>query len=252
MSINGNDDRPRRTLGPFELNKVHCVDALEALPLLPDQSLSGVITDPPYSTPVITSFGRKREKNYGDLSIQSTYLKILANELMRTLDDMGKVLCFCDTDYFAVAHKAFFEWDFMQSVIWDKGQIGMGTCFRRQHEFIFFCAKGSPTLNLWNGITSHSSILRHRPVSSLKRVHGAQKPISLILYLMQAAFGITDIILDPFIGSGTTGVAATLLGRDFLGFDIAPKNVEIANKRIEAARKGVTVQELEAGQGTLF
>jgi len=65
--------------------------------------------------------------------------------------------------------------------------------------------------------------------------------------------GVPDgVVLDPFAGSGTTGVACAELGREFLGFEIDPDYCKLANDRIEAARKGITLKEHRMGQGTLF
>jgi hypothetical protein len=59
------------------------------------------------------------------------------------------------------------------------------------------------------------------------------------------------VVLDPFAGSGTTGVAALKLGRNFIGFDLNTTYVnELANPRLEAARRGLTLRELKAGQTT--
>ena len=61
-----------------------------------------------------------------------------------------------------------------------------------------------------------------------------------------------DIILDPFSGTATTAVVAKKLNRDFIGIEISSKYVEVGRKRLEAAEKGISVKELEHGQGSLF
>jgi tRNA/tmRNA/rRNA uracil-C5-methylase (TrmA/RlmC/RlmD family) len=69
--------------------------------------------------------------------------------------------------------------------------------------------------------------------------------------LLRLVLDFTDpdeIILDPFAGSGTTGVACIQTGRRFLGFEINPEYVAIANDRIEAASRGQTLQQYRAGQ----
>ena len=60
------------------------------------------------------------------------------------------------------------------------------------------------------------------------------------------------IILDPFAGSGTTGVVAVKAGRDFIGFDLNEKYCDMANDRITAASRGLTLKEARAGQKSLF
>jgi DNA modification methylase len=67
--------------------------------------------------------------------------------------------------------------------------------------------------------------------------HPTQKPLSLITDLIEGLSGHPSVILDPFMGSGTTGVAAVKLGRRFIGIEIEPKYFDIACRRIEAATK---------------
>jgi site-specific DNA-methyltransferase (adenine-specific) len=68
-----------------------------------------------------------------------------------------------------------------------------------------------------------------------KVAHPTQKPLSVISPLIAASTSEGDTILDPFTGSGTTGVACVQTGRKFIGCEIDEKYVEIARKRIEAA-----------------
>ena len=69
-----------------------------------------------------------------------------------------------------------------------------------------------------------------------KRYHPTQKPIKLIKRLIYASSNKGDIVFDPFVGSGSTAVAAVQLERDFLGFEIEKKYYEIAVRRIDGLR----------------
>jgi len=69
--------------------------------------------------------------------------------------------------------------------------------------------------------------------------HPTQKPIELMLWCIEQCKNIPKTILDPFMGSGTTGVAAIQMGRKFIGIEREPKYFEIACKRIEQASKQV-------------
>lgn len=69
-----------------------------------------------------------------------------------------------------------------------------------------------------------------------KRLHPTQKPIALMAWCIEQA-GNPNTILDPFMGSGTTGVAAVQMGRKFIGIEREPKYFEIACKRIEDAQR---------------
>ena len=66
------------------------------------------------------------------------------------------------------------------------------------------------------------------------RVHPTQKPIAVMIWCIEMTDGT---ILDPFMGSGTTGVACAKLGRQFIGIEIEPKYFDIACRRIEAAQR---------------
>jgi site-specific DNA-methyltransferase (adenine-specific)/modification methylase len=76
----------------------------------------------------------------------------------------------------------------------------------------------------------------HGELASEGKQHPTQKPLSLMKWCINQA-GIPESILDPFMGSGTTGVAAIQMGRKFIGIEREPKYFEIACKRIEQATK---------------
>ncbi len=112
-------------------------------------------------------------------------------------------------------------------LVWDKEHFGMGAYWRNQHENIVFASLGMPAEMLDHGM---GSVLRYRTVSSEKRQHPTEKPVALLNKLLQAAPGA--VALDPFMGSGTTLVAASLLGRRAIGIEIEERYCEIAAKRL--------------------
>ncbi len=85
-----------------------------------------------------------------------------------------------------------------------------------------------------NGKRNPKSVLEYSIIQSGKEYfgHPTQKPKELIKYLIKSCSNKGDIILDPFLGSGTTAVAAKELGRKFIGIEKEQKYVEIANKRL--------------------
>ena len=87
---------------------------------------------------------------------------------------------------------------------------------------------------------------------SEKNGHPCPKPIEWMLWFVKRCSLKGHLILDPFCGSGTTCVAAKMLGRHYIGIDISEEYCEIARKRIAAAEKGINVKELERGQKVLF
>ena len=208
---------------------IYLADCMDILPKIPAGSIDLVLTDPPYSTPVITSFGRETAaKNHGDTSIQQYYLKALEKELSACIKT--SVIIHCDDGYAGLIYAAFYHWHQCQYLVWDKGKIGMGSPFRRQHELMIFAAK---IANIqFVDAKTRSTILHHPVVPSEDRFHGAQKPASLESDFITGLCSLDDIILDPFLGSGTTAVAAKQLGRQFIGIEIEEKYCDTAVKRL--------------------
>ena len=94
-----------------------------------------------------------------------------------------------------------------------------------------WCGKG---VSKWNGGGRHGVFI-HCKNSGGKHEHETQKPVPLMLQLVSLFTDDASTILDPFMGSGTTGVAAVKLGRKFIGIEIDEGYFETACRRIEAA-----------------
>lgn len=204
------------------------VDCLEGIKELADGSVDVVITDPPYSTPVITSFGRKKFKNLADLSVQEFYFKAIKKELERVLKPDGRVFFFCDDKFYPILYSVFYEWLNLGLIVWDKGKIGMGRPIRKQHELIFYANQGSAEFQKFGEITHIPSVLKVK--HDTNKIHGAQKPVELIEHLINGFSKEGDLIIDLFGGSGSTGKACQNLNRNFVGFEL---NTEIANASSE-------------------
>jgi site-specific DNA-methyltransferase (adenine-specific) len=123
-------------------------------------------------------------------------------------------------------------------IVWAKNMWGIGYYTRPQHEFAWYCHFGKPPLH-------------PDPVSDLWEVpkiqapiHSCEKPVAL----MRAAIRLCEpmgggLILDPFMGVGSTGVAAVELGRRFIGIEIDPNHFDVACKRIASAlHRGAQVE----------
>ena len=193
-------------------------DCLEILPTL--EKVDAVITDPPY--------GISHSSNHG-ASWEGTKI---ANDQDTTVRDMALV------GYDTVA--SFGTWKTNPidktkgTLVWDKGPAsGMGDLnfpWKGSWELIYVKGGG------WSGSRDEGVIRGHVQVTweSHGRTHPHQKPVSLIEYLLRKCPD-SPVILDPFMGSGTTGVACANLGRKFIGIEIEPKYFDIACERIENA-----------------
>ena len=107
-----------------------------------------------------------------------------------------------------------------------------------------------PGRKRWNGGGTHA-VWTHA-IASGAREHTTPKPLSLMLELVELFTDPGEVVLDPFAGSGTTGVACLRLGRRFIGIERAPKYAAVARERLEAESKGLTLRDARAGQQSLF
>lgn len=103
----------------------------------------------------------------------------------------------------------------------------------------------------WNG-GGHRVFFNNPTVPSGKnhppRLHETQKPLSIMIRLVELFSNPGEIVLDPYCGSATTGVACLRRGRDFIGCEMQPHYAEIAAERLAAEERGLTVQAARAGQ----
>lgn len=215
-------------------------DCMDILPTLP--KVDAVITDPPYSsggfqeagrasgsigTDVDHKWGGKQPQIAGDTLSTRGYMRLIKGVARAT--SASELYVFCDwrmwTSTVDAVEDGFFRVRSM--IVWDKGTPGMGVGWRSQHELILY-GRRTPA-KPGSGRGNVLSVSR-----SGNPDHPTQKPLQLISSLIK---GTDDgaVICDPFMGSGTTGVACAQLGRKFIGVEIEPKHFDIACKRIEQA-----------------
>ena len=121
-------------------------------------------------------------------------------------------------------------------VIWDREWHGLGDLngqFAPRHDVIWYATKGRFIFP--NG--RPHSVLRHKRIPADDLDHPNEKPTSLMQELSEKLSQENGVIFDPFLGSGTTGVAAVQLGRKFIGCEINPDYYAIAEKRIKQAQE---------------
>jgi site-specific DNA-methyltransferase (adenine-specific) len=206
-------------------------DSSEVVPgLSKGLGFDAVITDPPYAIPTLVASGRESTRSVGDLSIAETAFRVYFEQWSKVLATNGRVFVFCDGTSYPVMFRAAFNTMTTALLVWDKGQIGMGREFRKSHELILHAwRKDAP---IYADGVGRADILKYAPVSTEARTHPAEKPVALIADLVRPSGAV---ILDPFMGSGTTGVACVKLGRRFVGIEIEPRYFDIACRRVEAA-----------------
>lgn len=134
---------------------------------------------------------------------------------------------------------------FQNLLIWDKGNVTPNKYYMGAYEVILMLRKGSARKINNKGTTN---ILRVPNIMRVK-LHPTEKPSELMKILIENSSNEGEVVLDPFMGSGSTGVACKELKREFIGIEIDQKYYDIAKDRIEKA--DVSRNEME-GQVSIF
>ena len=112
-------------------------------------------------------------------------------------------------------------------LVWDKVNIGMGFGFRYRYEMILVLEKGKPKYNS----NSIANVFTFKRLYDLKD-HPHMKPQGLLESLITHASQPGEVVLDPFMGSGSTGLACKTLGRKFIGIELEDKYHQVALTRV--------------------
>jgi site-specific DNA-methyltransferase (adenine-specific) len=213
-------------------------DAVSWLDSLLEESVDLVVTDPPYEslekhrargTTTRLTRSKASSNDWFDIFPNSRFPELFA-AVYRVLRRDAHFYLFCDPETMFVAkpcvEAAGFK--FWKPIIWDKRRIGMGYHYRARYECVLFFEKGKRRL----------ADLGVPDVLEVPRVHGGyptEKPAALTSILVRQSSVPGDLVVDPFMGSGTVGVAAVEAGRYFAGADISARAVEIASVRLAVA-----------------
>jgi site-specific DNA-methyltransferase (adenine-specific) len=207
-------------------------DALAELPKLEAASVDAIVTDPPYFQPASHYCGTRDEgrarRSIGDMSILESFFRLFVGECARVLKPSGTFYLFCDGQSYPIAFTGLYPHvKYVRPLVWDKVVGYNGYTWRHQHELIAWGERDeSPRL-----ATGDGDILRCPAVPVGERLHPAEKPTPLVRRLVaKTAEGGT--VLDPFMGSGTTGAACLQTGRNFIGIEIDPAYFAVAEKRM--------------------
>ena len=114
-------------------------------------------------------------------------------------------------------------------IIWDKGSAGLGVGFKPAYEVILEFANGSTQYQRMDG----QNLIRQSRLHSSKKEHGAQKPAELLIDLLEVICPANGIVVDAFMGAGSTMVACARTGRRGIGIELDPGYFQIAVDRIQ-------------------
>jgi site-specific DNA-methyltransferase (adenine-specific) len=229
-------------------------DGIEGMSRLAAGSVAMVLTDPPYG----------HNNNNGDLAhrweaalglpprgTSAEEARPIANdgaeatplvaamfaEAARVMEEGGCCCCCCGGG--GGPDPQFARWsmlldgplNFKQMVVWDKLGLGMGWHYRRSYEVVLVGEKPGAACK-WYGGASIANIIRDIPgIKPPADGHPTPKPVRLFTRFIEWHSLPGEVVLDPFIGGGTTAEAAKRLGRKCIGFDVEERWLEMAAKR---------------------
>ena len=206
-------------------------DCLQLMKDIPDGSVDLVLTDPPYGINLTPQREEGKFKNTVVLNDDNLHwLETCVCELYRI--SKNAICVFCGWQKIDVFKQAFEKMFIVKNIlVWDKDWFGMGNNYRPNYELCLLCCK----TNVVTKSKNKSNILKYRRVSPTKLLHSCEKPVALLEDLISELSNEDDIVFDPFMGSGSTGVACVNTGRRFIGFELDTKYFEIAKQRIDDA-----------------
>ena len=213
----------------YKLYKGDCLEVMDKL-IKQNVKVDVIITDPPYGMNYKSNYRKEKyEKisNDNDLSFLDDFFQKCDN----LLKDDTHIYCFCSwhhIDKFKIAFEKYFT--LKNVIVWEKNNTSMGDLkgsYAPKHEFILFGHKGR---RLRNGKRLPDVLQVNRTGNKL---HPTQKPVSLLQVFIYQSSNENEIILDPFMGSGSTGVACLNTNRKFIGIELDEKYFNIAKNRLE-------------------
>ena len=217
-------------------------DCLELMKDIPNKSIDLIVTDPPYK---LTSRGGsgtmggywKEEKAKKGVIFDNNSIscKEYLPEFYRILKNKSILYLMCNNtnlqEMINVATQSGFK--FVKSLIWEKGNKICGRYYMNCFEYILLFRKGGdkPIKNCGTPDILKVPIKKQKDING-KNLHDTEKPVELMKILIENSSDENDIILDPFMGIGSTGIASKELKRNFIGIELDEKYFNIAKERI--------------------
>lgn len=217
-------------------------DCLKVLKNIPDNSIDLIVTDPPYKVTSRGNAGNSGGMLQSDKFMKGkvfTYNDIdcsqYAPEFFRILKDSTH--CYIMTNHINLINmlNVFTNngFRFVKSLIWSKGNKIMGHYYMSSYEYILFFRKGKGKMINHCGTSDILSVPNHKTKGiDSKNLHDTEKPAELMRILIENSSQPNEIVLDPFMGIGSSGVAALNNNRNFIGIEIANNYFNIATERI--------------------
>jgi len=227
----------------IETNKIICGDALEELEKLSDNSIDLVLISPPYDN-IEGSGYSKGKKDVLFLKLYSEFLDRILKELYRVLKPTGQfylnlkhstLKTKLKTCHWIEFLEGFQKFDFKSYIIW-KYSGSFDSTFKRFHldyEIIYHLSKsGDIKINLEDNKDPLTSVW-YIPHYIKERLHPVQMPIKVAEKIISCGSNEEEVVLDCFMGAGTTALACKYLKRKYIGIEINPEYCKVAEQRLK-------------------
>ena len=227
----------------MEVNTLINGDFRNVMKTLPDECMGLILTDPPYGKSYKSNH-RKKTKSlaryiHNDDSL--TWAKEFLREVYRVLKDNRDIYIFCSWDTYP-------RWYFLVSkyfkvkslIVGKKANKGMGDLFasyQANYELVIHAQKGRRLLNKVGTLQRHPGLITNISLAHPDNnayVHPTQKNVEFCRFLIEKSSSVRDVVFDPFVGSGTTLIAAKQIGRPYFGCEIDTEYYLSALKRLKS------------------
>lgn len=234
-------------------------DCLEVLPTLPVGSIDHAITDPPYAARAMKNFRslsmvQRRdgvEMDFGYAALSPAVRRGAAKEIARIVRRWALVWCDAESDHAWRVLLKRCGMRYLRTAAWLREHGAPQFSGDRPAQDLELCviahaAEGRSRWNGgWHGASSSGPIVNSQAV---ERKHPTPKPFWLMASKVDQFTDPDELVLDPFAGSGTTGVACLRLGRRCILIEKSPKYAALARERMKAESQGLTLRDARVGQ----
>ena len=231
----------------YKLYQGDCLEVMDEL-IKDDVKVDMILTDPPYGialTPQRENGKFKNTKVINDNNL--CWLPKFVNQIYALTKNTAIIFCaWQNIDKFKIELEKKFT--IKNILIWNKDWFGMGNNYRPNYELILLCCKTNITTKSKN----KSNILTYRRIPPQKLKHSCEKPVGLLEDLIYELTDENDIVLDSFMGSGSTGVACLNTNRKFIGIELDENYFNIACDRLENPLPEQKKYKISNKQKTLF
>ena len=216
--------------------KLYNDDCLNVLKDIEDNSIDLVVTDPPYEVITGGRNGGVKGKPSGILTENKQLMKSIPkadlwlSECFRVMKDGTHIYIMTNTlnltNYLNIINSVGFK--LHNLLVWNKNNTTPNRWYMKNCEYVIFARKGfAKSINNPSSQTVHNfdNIIGNKK-------HPTEKPVDLMKLYVENSSQVGDTVLDPFMGSGSTGVACKELGRNFIGVELDKQYFDIATKRI--------------------